>query len=212
MTKTPPPVIPATFEDYMVNISLDRIIAIKQLSASVRLSRKFDQIVSTVESEGLIEPPVVARCKDESEQFPLLDGHARIEVLKSLGKVSVACLVATDDEAFTYNKRLCRLATIQEHKMILKLVEHGMPEEFGRCRRSTVNSAVGPCGAVGGHPGCAKPRGIAPDKLQMVDSTVIRAHHHAVGAKEDSERGSWPFKRVGSRPRSTSASTAQASR
>ena len=25
--------------------------------------------------------------------------------------------------------------------------------------------------------------GIAPDKLQMVDSTVIRAHHHAAGAK-----------------------------
>ena len=47
----------------------------------------------------------------------------------SLGETSVVCLIATDDEAFTYNRRLCRLATIQEHKMILKLAEHGMSEQ-----------------------------------------------------------------------------------
>ena len=129
MTEMPPPVIPAAFEDQMVEIPFDRLIAIKQLPSSVRLSHKFDQIASTVASEGLVETPVVARCKDESGQFLLLDGYARIEVLRSLGKTSVTCLIATDDEAFSYNKRLCRLATIQEHKMILKLVEHGMPEK-----------------------------------------------------------------------------------
>ena len=39
------------------------------------------------------------------------------------------CLIATDDEAFTYNKRISRLATIQEHKMILKAIKSGVPEE-----------------------------------------------------------------------------------
>ena len=39
------------------------------------------------------------------------------------------CLVATEDEAFTYNKRINRLATIQEHKMILKAIERGVPQE-----------------------------------------------------------------------------------
>jgi len=39
------------------------------------------------------------------------------------------CLIATDDEAFTYNKRISRLATIQEHKMILKAISAGVPEE-----------------------------------------------------------------------------------
>jgi RepB plasmid partitioning protein len=37
--------------------------------------------------------------------------------------------VSTDDEAFTYNKRVNRLAMIQEHRMILKAVERGVPEE-----------------------------------------------------------------------------------
>ena len=38
------------------------------------------------------------------------------------------CLAATDDESFTYNKRISRLATIQEHKMILRAVERGVSE------------------------------------------------------------------------------------
>jgi RepB plasmid partitioning protein len=39
------------------------------------------------------------------------------------------CLVSIDDEAFTYNKRVNRLATVQEHKMILKTIERGVSEE-----------------------------------------------------------------------------------
>jgi hypothetical protein len=37
--------------------------------------------------------------------------------------------VATDDEAITYNKRISRMAIIQEHKMILKALEKGVSEE-----------------------------------------------------------------------------------
>ncbi len=37
--------------------------------------------------------------------------------------------------------------------------------------------------------------GAVPNALQMIDSTVIRAHHQATGAKGDSETGFWPFKR-----------------
>jgi hypothetical protein len=34
-----------------------------------------------------------------------------------------------DDEAFTYNKHINRLSTIQEHRMIVKAVERGVPED-----------------------------------------------------------------------------------
>ena len=129
MTAPSQPEIGAAFEDQMVEIPIDRIITLKQMTQSMKSGPKFELIASTVEKKGLVEPPVVFRCKDESGRFLLIDGHARIEVLKSLGETSVVCLIATDDEAFTYNKRLCRLATIQEHKMILKLAEHGMSEQ-----------------------------------------------------------------------------------
>ena len=35
--------------------------------------------------------------------------------------------------------------------------------------------------------------GLVPDALQMIDSTVVRAHHQAAGEKGDSTTGFWPF-------------------
>ncbi len=35
----------------------------------------------------------------------------------------------------------------------------------------------------------------APDSVQMIDSTVVRAHHLAAAQKGGSETGFWPFKR-----------------
>ena len=53
----------------------------------------------------------------------------RIDVLKERGDKDVVCLVATEDEAITYNKRISRMAIVQEHKMILKALEKGVSEE-----------------------------------------------------------------------------------
>jgi hypothetical protein len=72
---------------------------------------------------------VVSRDRGERGKYLLLDGHLRIEILKDMGAAEVCCLVSTDDEAFTYNRRVSRIAIIQEHKMILKAIERGVPEE-----------------------------------------------------------------------------------
>jgi hypothetical protein len=49
--------------------------------------------------------------------------------LRDLGHDVAPCLVATDDEAYTYNNRLNRLSTIQEHYMIRRAVERGVAPE-----------------------------------------------------------------------------------
>ena len=51
------------------------------------------------------------------------------DVLTDLGHPDAACIVADDDEAFTYNKRINRLATIQEHLMIVRAIDRGVSEE-----------------------------------------------------------------------------------
>ena len=53
--------------------------------------------------------------------------------------------------------------------------------------------------------------GLVPDALQMIDSTVVRAHHQAAGAKGGLRAKVSAVREVASRPRSTSASTAQVS-
>jgi hypothetical protein len=45
------------------------------------------------------------------------------------GERETRCLIANDDEAFTYNKRINRLATIQEHFMLVRALERGVSEE-----------------------------------------------------------------------------------
>ncbi len=115
------------FEPDSVLIRLPDILPVKQLPAKIKKSRKYQQISASIQEVGIIEPPVVARQRGRKGKFLLLDGHLRIEVLKEIEVDEVTCLVATDDEAYTYNKRINRLATIQEHKMILKAIERGVP-------------------------------------------------------------------------------------
>ena len=53
--------------------------------------------------------------------------------------------------------------------------------------------------------------GLVPDALQMIDSTVLRAHHQAAGAKGGLRDRVLAVREVASRPRSTSASMASVS-
>lgn len=117
------------FEPDSIKLQLSDVLPVKQLPRTVKKTKKYQQITASIREIGIIEPPVVARQKGMPGKFLLLDGHLRIEVLKDLEIDEVTCLVATDDESFTYNKRVNRLATIQEHKMILKAIERGVPED-----------------------------------------------------------------------------------
>lgn len=82
----------------------------------LRTSRKFQQILTSVREVGIIEPPAVVPDCSLKGRYLLLDGHVRIQVLKELGHTSVMCLVSKDDEAFTYNRRISRLSSIQDSR------------------------------------------------------------------------------------------------
>jgi hypothetical protein len=121
--------IDIAFEPESAFIEFSDILPVKRLQKRVKKTKKYLQISASIREVGIIEPPVVVRDPDDRGKFLLLDGHLRIEALKDHGAYGVNCLVATEDEAFTYNKRINRLATIQEHKMILKAIERGVPQE-----------------------------------------------------------------------------------
>ena len=107
------------------------ILPLKQVKPSLKCSEKYQQVLASVREIGIIEPLIVFPQKDTSETstYLLLDGHIRLEVLKQIGETHARCLVSADDEAFTYNKRVNRMATIQEHVMILKAIRSGVSEE-----------------------------------------------------------------------------------
>ncbi|WLA79486.1 plasmid partitioning protein RepB C-terminal domain-containing protein [Bradyrhizobium elkanii] len=116
------------FEQRTLQVKLADIQPLKLVTEEVKRSAKYRQIAASVAEIGLVEPPVVTRSRDNSAKFLLLDGHLRLEILRDRGISEIECLISTEDEAFTYNKRVNRIAIIQEHRMILKAVENGVSE------------------------------------------------------------------------------------
>jgi hypothetical protein len=98
---------------------------------SMRSSKKYQRIRSSIHEIGIVEPIVVFPKPepDAPEQYLLLDGHLRLDVLQQMGKTEVQCLISTDDEALTYNHKVNHISPIQEHFMILKALESGVPED-----------------------------------------------------------------------------------
>ena len=120
---------PFAFEEATLRIAITDILPLRGVSAAAKKSVKYAQIAASIKEVGIIAPPVVVRDYQKPNHFHLLDGHLRVEILRERGESEVVCLVATEDEAFTYNKRISRIAIIQEHKMILNAVKRGVPEE-----------------------------------------------------------------------------------
>lgn len=117
------------FEAKGLTLPIGALVPMKTLRPDVKMSAKYRQIVTSIRAVGLVELPVVSADRARPGEYYLLDGHLRIEALKDLGVTSVDCLVATDDETFTYNKRVNRLSPPQEHRMIRRAIERGVPEE-----------------------------------------------------------------------------------
>ena len=117
------------FELTSLRIPIEQIEPLRAVTSAIRNSVKFGQIAASIAEVGLIEPPVVIRKPRVRDRYQLLDGHLRIDILKQRGEVDVVCLIATEDEAVTYNKRISRMATVQEHRMILNAIERRVPEE-----------------------------------------------------------------------------------
>ncbi|MVA36328.1 plasmid partitioning protein RepB C-terminal domain-containing protein [Agrobacterium vitis] len=117
------------FENNCILVKMEHLLPGKAIRKAIKSSRKYKQIATSIGEVGLVEPPVIARNPDNVGSFFILDGHLRIEVLKDLGHTEVECLVSTDDEAFTYNKQVNRLASVQEYAMIVNALNQGVPEE-----------------------------------------------------------------------------------
>ncbi|KJJ96239.1 plasmid stablization protein ParB [Burkholderiaceae bacterium 26] len=110
-------------------VPLPRILPSRRTPAGLTSTRKFKQILSSIGEVGLIEPLTVTAVDQQSGNHILLDGHIRLLALRDLGHDNASCLVATDDEAYTYNNRINRLSTIQEHFMVRRAIERGVSLE-----------------------------------------------------------------------------------
>jgi ParB-like chromosome segregation protein Spo0J len=115
------------FEQKIVTLPIAKLLPTRTVPEYAKQTIKYRRIVASVAEIGAVEPLSVGRQKDGS--FLLLDGHIRLEAYRAAGADEVPCVIAEDDEAFTYNKRVSRLATVQEHYMIVRALDRGVSED-----------------------------------------------------------------------------------
>ncbi|MBB1601765.1 plasmid partitioning protein RepB C-terminal domain-containing protein [Variovorax sp. UMC13] len=109
-----------------VVVNIENILPSRHWSSALSLTTKYKQIKASIEEVDLIEPLSVGPVDRHTSHHVLLDGHIRLMILRELGRIEAPCLVSTDDEAYTYNNRLNRLSTVQEHLMIRRGVDRGV--------------------------------------------------------------------------------------
>jgi len=72
-----------------------KILPLKQIKPSLKATRKFQQVLASVQELGIVEPLIVFPQKDETGNYFLLDGHVRLEVLKQIGSTHARCLISS---------------------------------------------------------------------------------------------------------------------
>lgn len=117
------------FDRTILDLKVEKIRVLVPLKKQVLQTPKFRSILSSVRELGIIEPLAVHPSQGQIDQFDLLDGRLRLEAVKILGQSSVRCMVALDDESFTYNKQINRIASVQEYRMIRAALAKGASEE-----------------------------------------------------------------------------------
>jgi hypothetical protein len=117
------------FAEGCVRVPLANILPLKVVRPSIKDTVKYQQILASIEEVGLVEAPVVTQAPKQPGQFYLVDGHLRLVAIRDLGWTEVDCLLSSDDDTYTYNKRVSRLSAVQDHRMIVRAMERGVSAE-----------------------------------------------------------------------------------
>lgn len=134
-----------------LSVPLENILPSRKIPSGLDTSRKYKQIRSSIEAVGLIEPLSVTPAIKANGQHMLLDGHIRLIALRDLGHSEAPCLVANDDESYTYNNRVNRLSTIQEHFMLRRAIKRGVsPERLAKSLSVDVSTIIKKMGLLDG--------------------------------------------------------------
>ncbi|MBN8728494.1 MAG: ParB N-terminal domain-containing protein [Xanthomonadales bacterium] len=159
---------PLGFIPEPIMLALDRILPSRKPPAGLHTSPKFKQIMASMEAIGLIEPLSVGKADKITGQYVLLDGHMRLLALRQLGYTDAPCLMAIDDESYTYNSRINRISTIQEHQMLRRAVERGVtPDRLANALNVDVSLI---------HKKVSLLNGICPEAIEMLKDQHFAAN------------------------------------
>lgn len=148
----------AAFEFEAIVVPLEKLLPTRAFGEPMKASAKYRALQASVREVGLVEPLSVFPQK--GGKYLVLDGHARLEVLRELGTPEALCLIANQDEGYTYNQKVNRIAPIQANRMILKALDAGVSEErIGKALNITAQTVRGSRNLL---------QGICPEAVELL--------------------------------------------
>jgi ParB-like chromosome segregation protein Spo0J len=93
----------AAFDLGGITVLLSAIHPIRQVKPTDHAFGKYRAVLASIREVGLIEPLMVFPQRGTRGAYVLLDGHMRLKAMHELGHTEAFCLIASDDDAFTYN-------------------------------------------------------------------------------------------------------------
>jgi ParB-like chromosome segregation protein Spo0J len=126
------------FQAEILSIKTTDIIPLKSISSSFRKTGVYRRIAASLEHVGVIEPLIVFPTRKDT--YLLLDGHKRLDILIAKGTKTVRCLLSTDDECYTYNKRVNYIPPIAQHHMILRALAHVSEDRIAKALNVSVDA------------------------------------------------------------------------
>jgi len=138
----------------------------KPITPALLKRRKYAAILASIQEIGLVEMPLVYP-GTAPDTYDILDGHMRVEALRTLGITEVFCLLSHDDEAYNTGVHVVHLSPIQEHYMITTAIAHGASEDrIARALRVDVKSIQEKRALL---------RDICPEAIALLDTTSVSA-------------------------------------
>jgi hypothetical protein len=113
-----------------IPLDVKYLVPSRVLDARERNHQKYKQIAASIDSVGIIEPLVIFPAG--KGLYRVLDGCKRLDILLAKKIDQVDCLIATDDESYTYNKRTNYLSPVSEHLMILKALKYNTEQTIAK--------------------------------------------------------------------------------
>ena len=124
------------FQPEIIPISITEITPIKTMTSTYRKTSTYRRIAASMATVGLIEPLIVF--PTTTGNYILLDGHTRLDILTATSVTTANCLLATDNESYTYNTRDNYIPPIAQHHMILRALSHVSEERIANALNVTV--------------------------------------------------------------------------
>ena len=168
------------FEMKTVQLRLENILPVRHVTDAQKRVSRYEVILNTLKTVGLVEPLAVYPQKSQPGYYILLNGHMRYHAMKELGMETANCLIASEDDRFTYNARINRLTAIQEHRMITRAVNNGASRErIASALNIKITAVVASLNLL---------NGIHPKAVEMLKDKPISAQTLRMFAKVTGER------------------------